>query len=513
MTADFITVARPHRGMIATCMVAAPMLQAIDATIANVALPHMQGTLGASTDQISWVLTSYLIAAAIVTPAMGWLSERLGRRFLFLASVAGFTITSMACGAAQSLEQIVIFRLLQGVFGASLMPLSQAVMLDLYEPHERGEAMALWSTAVMLGPILGPTLGAWLTDTYSWRYVFYINLPVGVLGFIGMWAYLPETARDTARRFEWTGFLALGLGVAALQLVLDRGETKDWFSSAEIVVEATLSAIGFYLFFVHMALADKPFVTRSILRDRNFVTCLGVQFGLNIVLNSTSALLPPYLQTLAGYPVLLAGLALSPRGLGTIIAGRIVGRFMNKVDPRALMLGGLAALAYSVYDMTLWTPDTSIAEQIPIVMLQGATLSLVFIPLQIVAFATLPAPLRTEATSIIALFRNMGGAVGISVLETLLARNTQVAHADLARFANPFNRPLHTGAAAHFWNTATPHGIAALDSLVNYQAQIIAYRDDFLAMFIGMFPAAVLILLMRRPRTVEEAPEDHLLVE
>jgi DHA2 family multidrug resistance protein len=509
MTApDFATAARPHRLMIAVCMVAAALLQTLDATIANVALPHMQGALSATTDQISWVLTSYLIAAAIMTPSVGWLAGRFGRRRLFLVSMAGFTIASMACGAAQTLDQMVVFRLIQGLFGAGLVPLSQAVMLDMYEPHERGAAMSWWSVGIMVGPIIGPTLGAWLTESYNWRYVFYVNLPIGVLGLLGMWAYLPKSEVDRERKFDWTGFAALAVGIAGLQLVLDRGETKDWFDSAEIMVEATASAVGFYLFAVQMVLGRRPFLTASIFRDRNFVTCLGLQCMIGMVLNSTSALLPPYFQTLGNYPVMLSGLAMAPRGLGTVLAAPLVGRLINIVDPRVLMLSGMAVLGYSTFAMTEWTPDTSIAQQMPMVLLQGVTISLVFAPLQTVAFSTLPVALRTECSGIIALFRNLGASIGVSVMETLLARNTQQAHADLARFATPFNRGLQTGAAAQAWNPATPHGAAVLDGLINYHAQIVAYRDDFLAMLVGMVPAALLILLMRRAARVAISPED-----
>jgi len=510
---DFATAARPYRGMITVCMVAAPLLQTLDSTIANVALPHMEGSLSATTDQISWVLTSYLIAAAIVTPAIGWLAGRFGRRRLFLISMIGFTAASMACGAAQSLEQMVLFRMLQGVFGSALVPLSQAVMLDMYAPHERGEALSLWSVGVMVGPIIGPTLGAFLTESYNWRYVFYVNLPVGVLGVIGLWAFLPASPLDRERRFDWTGFSALALGIAGLQLMLDRGETKDWFDSAEVVAEATLAAVGFYVFAVQMALGRNTFISLALLRDRNFLTCLGVQSMMALVLNVTSALLPPYFQGLGNYPVMLSGLAMAPRGLGTVLSAPIVGRLINHVDARILMLLGLGVLGYSTWQMTEWTPDTGLAAQVPVVLLQGVTISLVFAPLQSVAFATLPGALRTEASGVIALFRNLGGSVGVSVMETLLARNTQVAHADLARFATPFNRALQSGAAAGAWNPATPAGAATLDAMVNYHAQITAYRDDFLTMLIGMVPAAGLVLFMRRSRLAAADPDAHVVVD
>ena len=511
-TADFAIAARPRRGFITACVVVAALLQTLDATIANVALPHMAGTLSATADQISWVLTSYLIAAAIMTPAIGWLSGRFGRRRLFLLSMAGFTVASMMCGAAQTLEQMVAFRLIQGVFGAALVPLSQAVMLDMYAPHERGSAMSIWSIGIMVGPIIGPTLGAFLTESYNWRYVFYVNLPIGIAGFAGMWAFLPESPVDRTKRFDWTGFLALAIGIAGLQLVLDRGETKDWFDSIEVGVEATCSAMGFYVFFMQMAMSPAPFLTVATFRDRNFVTSLGLQFVCGIVMNGTAVLLPPYFQGLGGYPVLLSGIAMAPRGLGTILSGPIVGRLINRVDPRALMMLGLVVLGYSTWRMSLWTPDISLGQQVPMVLLQGVTISLVFTPLQTIAFSTVPAQYRTECSGVMALFRNLGGSIGVAVMETLLVRNTAVAHADLARFATPFNRALQTGAAHQYWDMTTARGAAMLEAVVGTNAQVVAYSNDFLLMMVSMVPAALLLLLMRRPGLV--APADlHAAVE
>jgi len=266
---------------------------------------------------------------------------------------------------------------------------------------------------------------------------------------------------------------------------------------------------------VQMALAPKPFLTMSSFKDRNYVTSLGLQFACGVVLNATSALLPPYFQGLGNYPVMLSGIALAPRGLGTIVGAPIVGWLVNRVDPRKLMLAGLAVLGYSTWQMSLWTPDVSIQAQLPMVFLQGITISLVFVPLQAVAFSSLPATMRTEASGVIALFRNLGGSIGVSVMETLLARNTQVAHQDLARFATPFNRALQTGAPHQYWNIATQQGRTLLDALVNYHAQVIAYSDDFLAMLLGMVPAAALILLMRRPAAVVRTAEDdaHVVVD
>jgi len=510
----FFAAARPHRGIITICMIAAALLQVLDATIANVALPHMQGSLSAATDQISWVLTSYLISAAIVMPSIAWIAGRFGRRRVVLVCMAGFTMGSMLCGTAQSLEQMVIYRLIQGVFGAGLVPLSQSVMLDIYTLPERGKAMSMWSAGIMIGPIIGPTLGAWLTDTYDWRWVFYVNVPIGVLGFAGIWLYLPAAALDRARRFDWLGFVSLAVGIAGFQLVLDRGETKDWFDSYEIVIEATMCVVGFYLFAVQTLMAKHPFISRQILNNRNFVTSILLCFAVGAVLNSTSALLPPYFQGLGGYPVLLSGLAMAPRGIGTVIVTPVVAKLMTIMDPRHLMALGLTTLAGATWQMAHWTPDIAFTAQAPMLMLQGASMTIVFTPMQLVAFSNIPGSLRTEASGLMSLFRNFGGSIGVATLETLLVRNTQTSHQDLARFATPFNRALQSGAAQQYWNTTSPGGVARLDTMLNHQAQIVAYADDFLFVSIAIIPAALAILLMRRPAPARVADaESHAAVE
>ncbi|MFZ3182443.1 MAG: DHA2 family efflux MFS transporter permease subunit, partial [Methylocystis silviterrae] len=277
-----MTAGTPNAGraMVTVCAMSATIMQALDTTIANVALPFMQGSLSASLDQINWVLTSYIVAAAIMTAPTGWLAERYGRKRLFVICVAGFTVASMLCGFAQSIQQMVLFRLLQGAFGAALVPLSQAVLLDSYASHERGSAMAIWGVGVMLGPIMGPTLGAWLTDNYNWRWVFLINLPIGVMTAIGLLAFMRETPTDGARRFDWFGFIALAIGIGAMQVMLDRGENAGWFDSNEIIAEAVISAIGFYFFFAHSLTTATPFLRFEMFRDRNFV--IGCVFMLII---------------------------------------------------------------------------------------------------------------------------------------------------------------------------------------------------------------------------------------
>ena len=331
----------PNRSMVTVCAMVATLMQALDNTIANVALPYMQGSLSATADQITWVLTSYVVAAAIFTAPVGWLAAYFGRRRLFLVCVLGFTAASALCGMAGSLTQIVIFRLLQGMFGAALVPLSQATMLDLYTPEQRGSAMALWGMGVMVGPILGPTLGGYLTDAYNWRWVFLINVPFGILASLGLWAFMRETSRQEDLRFDWTGFAVLSLGLAALQLMLDRGEQQDWFHSTEIVAELVLACLGIYLFIVHLFTSEKTFIQPRIFQDVNFAAGFLIMFAIGMILLSSMALLPPYLQNLGGYSITTTGLLMAPRGLGTMLAMMLAGRLTSRVDPRQLLFAGI----------------------------------------------------------------------------------------------------------------------------------------------------------------------------
>ena len=502
-----------HRTLITVCTMVATLMQALDSTIANVALPYMQGSLSTTSDQITWVLTSYIVAAAIMTSPVGWLSSRYGRKNFFIVCLAGFTLASMLCGVAQSLTQMVAFRLLQGTFGAALVPLSQATLLDLYPVEQRGSAMAMWGMGVMVGPILGPTLGGYLTDVYDWRWVFFINLPFGILAIAGLMLFLKKDDMPSTHGFDWTGFLVLSLGIGALQLMLDRGEQLDWFASGEILLEILLAVLGLYLFVVHVLLAEKPFISPRIFTDVNFVSGFVLMFAVGMVLLASSALLAPYLQTLGGYPVRQAGLLMVPRGLGTMLAMMVAGRLTSRVDPRLLMLLGIGMLAFSFWEMTGWTPDVRPFTLSWVTAIQGFGLGFVFIPLQVVAFATLPAQFRTDGTALFSLVRNVGSAIGVSVTSFMLAQNTQVMHAQIAEGLTGFNRMLQTGGAYLMWNTATSAGRIALNGEVTRQALAIAYTDDFMLMFWVSLPTALLLLLMRRPKQAAKAAPAHAVLD
>ena len=494
-----------HRTLITICAMVATLMQALDSTIANVALPYMQGSLLTTPDQITWVLTSYIIAAAIMTSPVGWLAGRFGRKNFFIACLVGFTVASMLCGVAQSLSQMVAFRLMQGIFGAALVPLSQATIMDLYPAEQRGSAMAIWGMGVMVGPILGPTLGGYLTEVYDWRWVFFINLPFGALAIAGLWFFLKDEKRGIASAFDWTGFFVLSLGIGALQMMLDRGGEQDWFASPEIWLEFALAGLGLYLFVVHVMLAEKPFISPRIFADVNFTSGFLVMFAVGMVLLASSALFAPYLQTLGGYPVRDAGVLMVPRGLGTIFAMMIAGRLTQKVDPRLLMVLGIGALAYSFWEMATWTPAVTPFTLSWVTGIQGFGLGFVFIPLQVLAFATLPAQFRTDGAALFSLVRNVGSAIGVSVASFMLAQNSQIVHAQLAEGLTGFNRVLQNGGAYLFWNTATYAGRAALNGEVSRQALAVAYTNDFKLMFWVSLPTALLVLLMRRPKQAQKA--------
>jgi len=486
-----------HRGPVTVAVMLATVMQVLDTTIANVALPHMQGTMGATYEQITWVLTSYIVASAIVTPLTGFIAVRFGRKRLFLWSVIGFTATSMLCGAAQSLEQIVLFRLLQGIFGASLVPLSQAVLLDAWPREQHGSAMALWGLGVMVGPILGPTLGGWLTEYYSWRWVFYINLPFGILAWLGIAAYVRETPMKRERSFDWSGFILLGLAIGALQMLLDRGGTLDWFASPEIIIEAILAAMGLYLFVAHSLTHERPFLDLRLFRDRNFVVGLLLIFVVGMILLTTMTLLPPFLQTLLDYPVVDVGLLLAPRGVGTTIALLIVGRLTGRVDTRALLAIGLVLIAYSQWDMMQFSLDISGWDIVRTGLVQGVGLGFLFPPLTAVTFSTLPSDLRNEGTALYSLIRNIGMSIGVSIVITLLARFTQAGHAGLVTFVNPFWLPLQAAADAGVLDPTTPSGLALIDAEVTRQAALLAYLQDFRLMMWVTIAALPLVLLLR----------------
>jgi DHA2 family multidrug resistance protein len=489
------TAGRPvQRALITLSVMLASIMQALDNTIANVALPRIQGSLSATQDQMSWVLTSYIVAAAIMTPLSGWLAGRIGRKRVFLCSVVGFTVASALCGLAQSLTAIIAARLLQGICGAALIPMSQAVLLDINPREKHGRAMAYWVMGVTIGPILGPALGGWLTETYNWRWVFYINVPFGVLSFLGILSFMPETNRQKSR-FDLLGFAALSIGVGALQLMFDRGQLLDWFNSTEIWIEAVVALVAFYVLIVQVLTArSAPFVSPALFRDRNFVTGNIFIFIVGVVLFATLALLPPLLQDLMHYPVVLTGLVTAPRGVGTLLSMLIVGRLIGRVDVRFVIATGFALTAWSLWRMTGFYLQMNESLVIWSGLVQGIGVGFVFVPLSTVTFATLMPALRNEATALFSLVRNLGSSIGISVVVALLTRNTQIMHARLAEHVTPFADLLHLPGAP---SLSSPEALAQLNALVTGQAAMIAYNDDFKLLLVLTLCAIPAVALLR----------------
>jgi len=499
-----------NRGAITACVILAVIMQALDTTIANVALPYIQGSVSASADQINWVLTSYIVAAAIMTPPSGFLAAKFGRKNVLLTAIVGFVAASVLCGLAQSLNQIVAFRLLQGLFGASLVPLSQGILLDIYTAEERGSAMALFGVSVMVGPVLGPVIGGWLTDNISWRWVFYINVPIGALAFAGIVIFVTETKRDALAKLDWFGFGMMSLFIAALQLFLDRGEQLDWFSSGEIMIEAIVCAAAFYLLVVHTLTSEKSFVNPRLFLDQNFTVSMIFIFVIGITYLASLALMTPYLQTLMGYPVITAGIVMGPRGLGTMLCMFIVGRLIGKVDSRWLLALGLGLTAWAMYDMTGWTPDVSQWTIVSVGFIQGAGLGFLFVPLTTMAFSTLPAQMRGDGTGLYNLSRNIGSSVGISVVSALIVENTQSNHESIAAYVTPFNRAFDATAAQGL-SPLTAAGRAALNDVITLQSTIIAYMDDFKLLMLMSLAVMPLVFLLRKPKAAQP-PMDHAAV-
>lgn len=480
------------------CVMLSTFMQALDTTVANVALPYMQGSLQAARDQITWVLTSYVIVGAIITPPIGWLATRFGRKELLLVSVAGFTLASMLCGIATNLEEMIAFRLLQGMFGAALQPLSQSIVLDSYPIEQRGWVMSIWSMFVFLGPILGPTLGGFLTEYYSWRWVFYVNVPVGLVAAAGIYVFLSDKWEKSRTRFDWLGFASLSIALASLQLLLDRGTEKDWFESPEIVIEAIIAGVGFYLFVVQLFTSEHTLFDKKTFRDRNFVEGLVLNFFIGNLTFAFFALLPTYLESLGGYSVLETGFLLAPRGIATMLTMLVVGRIVMKADPRAMMLTGALVTEISLWIIIAWTPDVSTKDFVMTTFFQGTASALIVTPMNLYIFSTLEARYRTDAASISTLVRNFGQAVGVSVSTAVLSSTNQTAFSQLSAHISPFNRGLYLNAPSLFLNPVLPPTAAQLTGAIARQASIIAYSDVFLFLFYCGIPIVVIILMMRK---------------
>jgi DHA2 family multidrug resistance protein len=490
----------------------AATLTAVDTTIANVALPHMQGGVSASQEQIAWVLTSYIVASALVIPLTGWLSGRLGRKRLLLISITGFTIASMLCGLAATIPEIVFFRVLQGAFGAPLMPLSQALMLDIYPPERHGQAMAVWGLGTILGPMSGPIFGGYLTDQFSWRWVFYINLPLGILALAGCSIFLSNVRSEARKPFDFLGFATIAALIGSIQLILDRGPSLDWFTSAEIWTYLIAGIIGLWVIIIHTLTAPHPFFDRRLLTDRNFVVATAFGVATSIILMSSFALLPPITQGLLGYTAYESGMLSLPRGVGSVTSMLLVGRLMTRFDPRLLVATGMTLVAISSWQTAHFDLVMGAGPIVISGFLQGFGMSLMFVPSTTLAFVTVAQSLRAEASAISTLVRTMGGSAGIAIMQALAVANTQTMHQSIAAKVNPADPMVAATLPQHF-DLASVGGLFALNHEVTRQAMMIAYLNDFRLMVLIIVVFMPMLLFMKRPLRAPLETAPHAIAE
>lgn len=487
-----------ERTIITVPVLAASLLHSINMSSAYVALPQMQGNLSATPDQIGWVITAFVVATAVGTILTGWFSQRFGRKLVFLGSIAGFTITSLMCAFADGLSELVAYRAMQGFVSAPLLPLAQSVMLDTYPRERHGFAMSIWSMGMILGPVVAPTLGAFLTDEFGWRYLFYMNIPLGILAFFGILATLPGVPAHS-NRMDWLGVITLIVGVSCLQLVLDRGERQGWFSSTEIVIEAALAAMCLYVFVVHCLTSRNPYLNLAMFKDRNFVIGLCLIFAFGVAVFASLFILPLFMQNMQGYPVMTAGWIVSARGIGTMIAMLAGGFLADRISGKYLILIGLIAVCVSNAWMTTWTADVSMSEVVYLTLVNGFGMGVMWVSLATVTFSTLSASLRVEAASLFALVRSIGASMGTSIVVLTLTRSSQTNYVELRERITPFNEALLAMGSAVPWNLETAAGLAALRNLVMSEAQMIAFLNDFILLVIVVVIPMPLVFLLKKP--------------
>lgn len=478
----------------------AAVLQVLDTTVANVAVPHMQSSLGATGESILWVLTSYIVAAAIALPTAGWLTARFGVRRLLLTSTSLFIIASMLCGMATNLEQMVLFRIFQGIAGAYLMPLSQTVMLDVTRPSRHGQAMALYGAGVIVGPIMGPIIGGWLTENMDWRWVFYVNVPLGGLSLVLMMAQLPHWPIRKFR-FDITGYALVALCLASVQLLMDRGQHIDWFDATEAWIYAIIAACTGWVGLIHLATARAPLFDRLLWRDANFTVSLAIMMVVGVSAYATLALLPPMLQNLFGYSALSTGLVIAPRGVGVMLCAITAGRLVRLgFDLRAMVAMGFAIIAFSMFEMAHWSLDVDTYHVMWTGLIQGIGLGFLFVPLNTLAFSTLPAQLRADGSSLINLSRSIGASIGISVSSVVLARSLQTSHSELVPNITAENTVIFDPQQAGIYAEYGEAILSMADAEINRQAAMIGYINDFWMVGWLCLAAMPVVLFIRKPK-------------
>jgi DHA2 family multidrug resistance protein len=497
--------------IVAIAVMFATFMEVLDTTVVNVSLPHIAGNLSATIDESTWVLTSYLVANAIILPLTGWLATYFGRKRLLMASVTGFTISSLLCGLAPNLPVLVACRLLQGATGGAMQPLSQAVLLEAFPPRDRGKAMGFWGLGIVVAPILGPVLGGWLTDTYSWRWVFYINLPVGIASLVMTQLYVfdPSYLRRETQRIDYWGIGLLALWVGTLQIALDLGQEHDWFESRFILGLVITSVIGVIAFIAREWIVKEPVVDLHIFKERTYATGVFLMTTLGFVLYGSLVLLPIMLQTLLGYSSLAAGIAMAPRGMGSLIGMPLVGTLVGRFDPRKLVGFGLIGGALTLFWLGQLNLNAGYWDIFWPQFCQGFALSALFVPLTTISMDPIPRERMGNATSLFNLMRNLGGSIGIAVTGTLLARKTQIYTTTLGSHVDPYSWSAQSLldatrrafiAAGADPVTATDRAYRAVFGMVTRHATMVSFVDLFRllgAIFLFLLP---LILLMRRPK-------------
>jgi MFS transporter, DHA2 family, multidrug resistance protein len=485
-----------NRIPITGALMLATLMNTLDSTIANVALPHMQGSLSASQEQITWVLTSYILATAVATPLAGWLAQKIGRKTMLVYSIVGFTIASMACGMAQNIEEMVAFRVLQGLAGAGLMPLSQSVMLDIFPMSMIPRVMSIWSAAVILGPIAGPTLGGWITENLDWRWVFFINLPIGILAWLGCQNFMAKDMGGRERPFDFIGFSGLIGFIVGLQMMLDRGPQKDWLESQEIWIYAAISAAGLWVFVVQTATGQHPFFHRDLAKDRNFIGTTIFSFFVGVLLFSTTALLPSFMQNLMGYSAMQSGVVSMPRGIGSLIAFLLVPAFVVWFGARTSLTIGLVLSIAALWMMGTFNLDMTSTPIVISGFIQGFGTGLLFSPLSTLAYATLDPVHRVEGTIVATMARSLGSSVGISVVQAMVIRDAAAAHSNLAGRIDPSSPLLH-GLLPKLMDPNTTNGLIILNGEVTRQSSMLGYVNIFAWMALGTCILVPLVLILR----------------
>ncbi len=488
-----------RRALVLGTCTAVTFLYAMTVTIANVSLPQMQGALSATQDQITWVLTANLAATAVATPLAGWLVSRFGERLTCLGCVTGFGVSSLACGLAGSLEELVLFRALQGAFGAPLVPVSQAIILDTYPKRRHGVAIAVFGMGSVLGPIVGPVAGGYLSETFDWRWVFYMIVPFSALALAGTWAFIRDRAAGGRVRLDWLGFLLLSAMLVSLQLMLDRGERTDWFDSIEIAVYAALAVAALYAFVVHTLTAEHPFLRPALLRDRNFTIGIVLVFVFGMLNFTPMSLVPPLLQGVSGYPDSVIGFVLGARGIGTL-AGFFVMIYASRFDPRLLIAAGFLLQALAGWQLLQLDATPSAAGVFWPMAVQGFGVGVLWVPITMVTFATLGTGAVAEGSAVYHMVRNVGSSIHISLSTTLAVRMTRTNYAEIAPTVSPYNESLSMPWVTGGWDVASPAGLAAIGREISRQAAMIGYLDAFVFFIATALAVLPLVLAVRWKR-------------